>query len=472
MSNYYEQVAANRFGHAVFKSLGLPTPVSLQRGDAACDQANRVLIHLPASSTLLTPILELFSKRHPRAKLCAQSMPAERVCTLASELDLEIQQADLGSESSDGPFHAMLFDATTLQSTEELLALHRFFQPAMRKLANSGRIIILGHPPGNASNSEAAAVSQALEGFCRSIAKEVGKRGATANLIQVADGADPLMAPALRFLLSPRSAYVDGQVIRVSASKLRSLPDDAKTPLAGQTALVTGAARGIGAAIARTLASRGAQVIGIDVEPARADLERLATEIHGRTLIADITAADAAEQILAALGAAGQANIVVHNAGITRDKMLSNMPENWWTSTLDVNLGAVLRINQALLDAKAIPENGRIIGVSSMNGIAGQVGQSNYAASKAGTIGWVRRLAEELQDQKITVNAVAPGFIETQMTDAIPLMTREIGRRMNSLSQGGKPIDVAEAIAFFADPESSGINGNILRVCGQCVVGA
>lgn len=470
MSNYYEQLAGNRFGQALFKSLGLPTPVPLRRGDAFSDISGRVLLHSAENSKLLAPIARVFARSSIEICASPQLIQAPAFSSATGKHGVNLRATD--PDTPTDRFAALVFDASTLRSVGDLVQLHHFFQPVIRQIAGSGRIILLGRSPEAATDAESAAVSQALEGFCRSIAKEIGKRGATANLIQVAEGAEHQIPSALDFLLSARSAYVDGQVIRVSQAEPPAPPADPHKPLAGQTALVTGASRGIGASIARTLHARGAKVIGLDVESAQAELEQLAAETGGSALLADITSATAPEQILAALQPTGGVQIVVHNAGITRDKMLANMPEAWWTSTLDVNLGAVLRINRALLDAQAIPEHGRIIGVSSMNGIAGQVGQSNYAASKAGTIGWVRRLAAELQERNITVNAVAPGFIETRMTDAIPLMTREIGRRMNSLSQGGKPVDVAEAIAFFADPASSGINGNVLRVCGQCVVGA
>jgi 3-oxoacyl-[acyl-carrier protein] reductase len=147
------------------------------------------------------------------------------------------------------------------------------------------------------------------------------------------------------------------------------------------------------------------------------------------------------------------------------------MKEDGWRSTIAVNVTAPERITAELLDQKLIKPNGRIIGIASIAGIAGNVGQTNYGASKAGVIGFVESLAPRLSDS-ITVNAVAPGFIETQMTAKIPLATREAGRRMNSLSQGGLPVDVAEAIAWFASPGSSAVNGNVVRVCGQSLLGA
>ena len=119
-----------------------------------------------------------------------------------------------------------------------------------------------------------------------------------------------------------------------------------------------------------------------------------------------------------------------------------------------------------------LAENGRVVGLSSMAGIAGNRGQTNYAATKAGMIGLTEALAPKLGERGITINAVAPGFIETKMTEAIPLATREVGRRLNSLYQGGQPVDVAETIAYFASPASNAVTGNTLRVCGQAMLGA
>jgi 3-oxoacyl-[acyl-carrier protein] reductase len=146
-------------------------------------------------------------------------------------------------------------------------------------------------------------------------------------------------------------------------------------------------------------------------------------------------------------------------------------PERW-DAVLDVNLSAQERLNEALLGDDLIGEGGRIVTVSSIGGIAGNRGQTNYGASKAGVIGIVETLAPELARRGATINAVAPGFIETQMTAAMPLVVREGGRRMNSLAQGGLPIDVAETIAWFASPASGGVNGNVVRVCGQSLIGA
>ncbi len=284
----------------------------------------------------------------------------------------------------------------------------------------------------------------------------------------VAPDAHDQLDSTLRFFLSPKSAFVSGQVVRVGTGQLVS--NDPTAPLAGKVALVTGAARGIGAAIAETLARDGAKVIGVDVPQNANYLRKVMSSIGGSELLLDVTAIDAPQRIAAA--ADEGLDIVVHNAGITRDKRLANMRTDVWDAVLDVNLRAPERITTHLLESGALRDGASVIGVSSIAGIAGNNGQTNYATSKAGVIGLVQALAPRLGERQIRINAVAPGFIETEMTARVPFMIREVGRRLNSLQQGGLPIDVAETIAWFADPASAGVTANVVRVCGQSLLGA
>ena len=199
--------------------------------------------------------------------------------------------------------------------------------------------------------------------------------------------------------------------------------------------------------------------------------EKVANDIGGRALQLDLTAADAPERLAGHLS--GPLDVLVHNAGITRDKTLGGMDAERWELVIAINLSAEERINAELLARDGLlREDGRIVCVSSMSGIAGNAGQTNYATSKAGVIGMVEAMAPVLAGRAATINAVAPGFIETQMTAAMPVGPREAGRRMNSLSQGGLPVDVAETIAWLAAPDSTGLNGNVIRVCGQSLIGA
>jgi len=378
--------------------------------------------------------------------------------------------ADLGPRAGNGGerVKALVFDATGISDSTELVELQRFFHPNVKRVEPSGRVVVLGTPPAGLSPRTATA-QRALEGFTRSLGKEIG-RGIAVQLVYVAPGAEGAAESTLRFLLTPRSAYVSGQVIEVGEPVADPGEVDWASPLAGKTVLVTGASRGIGAAIATTLRRDGADLVLLDVPALSEDLAAVASRLGAKTIEADITEADAPAQIADSL--ADGVDVVVHNAGVTRDRTIAKMPEDRWAELMEVNLSSAERIDEELLSRGLLRDNGRIVCVSSMSGIAGNSGQTNYATSKAGVIGRVESMAAEMAERGATINAVAPGFIETQMTAKMPIALREAGRRMNSMSQGGKPVDVAETIAWFANPASAGVNGNVVRVCGQSMLGA
>jgi 3-oxoacyl-[acyl-carrier protein] reductase len=441
MADRYSQVVNAPLVGTIAKQLGLPQPVALDRY-----QEGRPVIAGP-----------VLSDGAPAGRLTKQ---------IAAVLD-SVKAERAGAE---GKAKALVFDATGIADSTELVELQRFFYPAVGRLQRSGRVVVLGTPPEEAGSVPAHIAQRALEGFTRSLGKEIGGRGSTAQLVYVEPGAEDQLESTLRFLLSPRSAYVSGQVIRIGVGVAPSPKIDWERPLEGKVALVTGASRGIGASIADTLARDGAEVVGLDIPPMAADLKAVTEAIGGRSIELDITAEDAPETIASELS--GGVDVVVHNAGVTKDRTIAKMPEERWSQLMEINLSSEERINDALLGKKLLNGNGRIVCVSSMSGIAGNSGQTNYAASKAGVIGMVESMAPEMARRKATINGVAPGFIETQMTGAMPIGPREAGRRLSSLSQGGLPVDVAETIAWFAGPASTGVNGNVVRVCGQNLLGA
>ena len=388
--------------------------------------------------------------------------------------DYELVGDNLGGRWADR-FGGLLFDATGITAPAGLHVLHDFFTPLLRNVGPSGRVVVVGTTPDATGSVDERIAQRALEGFTRSLAKEM-QRGATVSLVYLSPDAKPAatgLESTLRFLLSAKSAYVDGQVFYVGAAD-STPPADWDKPLDGKVAIVTGAARGIGATIAEVFARDGAKVVAVDVKGAAEALEQTAAKVGGTALTLDVTADDAVDRIAAHLREHydGHADVLVNNAGITRDKLLANMDDARWDSVIAVNLLAPQRLTQGLVDNGSIGEGGRIIGLSSMAGIAGNRGQTNYAATKAGMIGLTQALAPVLAEKNITINAVAPGFIETKMTAAIPLANREVGRRINSLNQGGEPVDVAETIAYFASPASNAVTGNVVRVCGQSWLGA
>jgi 3-oxoacyl-[acyl-carrier protein] reductase len=448
-TDLYSQIVHSAPGSFLAKQLGVPQPETLRRyrpGDA------------PLAGTLL---------------IGGEGRIVEPLRAALAE-DYDVVSNNLGGRWADS-FGGLVFDATGITEPAGLKALYKFFTPLLRNLGPSGRVVVVGTTPEETGSAHERIAQRALEGFTRSLGKEL-RRGATVALVYLSATAKPAVTgleSTVRFILSGKSAYVDGQVFRVGAAD-SAPPADWDRPLDGKVAIVTGAARGIGATIAEVFARDGAKVVCIDVEGASDALSQTASKVGGTALTLDVTADDAVDKITGHLREAhgGRADILVNNAGITRDKLLANMDEARWDSVIAVNLLAPLRLTEGLVDNGTIGEGGRVIGLSSMAGIAGNRGQTNYAATKAGMIGLTEALARVLAEKAITINAVAPGFIETKMTEAIPLATREVGRRLNSLYQGGLPVDVAETIAYFASPASNAVTGNTIRVCGQAMLGA
>ena len=367
-----------------------------------------------------------------------------------------------------------MFDASGIRCTDQATELYQFFHNNISRLPRCGRVVIIGQQPDNINDVEHAIAQRGLVGFIKSVAKEIGRKGATANLLYLNGFGHKGLAAPLRFFLSAGCAYTNGQVVDLTTPVIDISPEhNWQQPLLGKAVVVTGAARGIGLAISQVLARDGAVVIGVDVPQAQQQLQQAMSEINGIALALDITTDDAPQQLIDCCTQQEQRLLgLVHNAGITRDKMLSRMSEQQWQLLIDINIGSIQRINQAFLATQMLDQGGRIIGVASISGIAGNLGQSNYAYSKSAVIGMVDSMASVCAERGITINAVAPGFIETQMTAKIPFATRQFGRRLCSLSQGGLPQDVAEVVAFYLSPQASGINGNTVRVCGQNLMGA
>lgn len=470
MADIYQSILSTPIGRQFLNAVNLPVPVELERHCQTQTSfiTGNVLIGGAAGGRLDDVITKTLADSTATVQL-GQTCPARESASKAAEKNqLSVTLIDPNAEAVR--FKGLVFDATGIEDSSQLRALYDFFHPVIKKMLDSGRIVVLGLPPESCKSPAQQIAQRALEGFTRSVAKEVGKKGATCNLIYVAKTAEKQAEGALRFFLSPKSAFVDGQVLRVSKAKFDNNGFNWSLPLKDKVALVTGASRGIGAAIAEVLARDGAKVICLDVPASSNDLNKVAEQIGGSALALDITSSDTPAKLVEYFS--NGVDIIVHNAGVTRDKTLGGMPDHFWDMVININLSAEERINDKILEAGKLNAGGRIVCVSSMSGVAGNFGQSNYATSKAGVIGMVDAMASVLNKQEATINAVAPGFIETQMTAAMPMATREAGRRLNSLKQGGLPVDVAEAIAFFASPAAAGVNGNTIRVCGQNLIGA
>lgn len=486
MASPLERVFYSGPGQALAGKFGLTEPEALRRGR-----------DLPQGSVVL-------------ASLTGSTLAADTLALLKVPASEALRDEAAEPPSYSPKIGAIVVDARGLARLSQLEGLRAVLRPAMKGLQRSGRVILIADD--EVSSLEASAVRQGLDGINRTIGKEL-RHAATSNLIYVRpDTTAADLTSTMSFLLEGRSAFVDGQSWKVAA-KTAEPPEPSKTPepskvpepvegplakstdpapkipepvegsptprpLTGKIVVITGAARGIGAQIATVAAREGATVVCVDVPQAGEALAEVANRLRGTALQLDITAADAGERIAAQVasryGTAARIHGIVHNAGITRDKLLANTDATRWAQVLEVNLAAQLRINPILLDHRpgGLADDGRIVSIASTSGIAGNRGQANYAASKAGVVGLVRAFAPELAERGITVNAVAPGFIETDMTARIPFVQREVFRRTNSLGQGGSPIDVAETICYFLEPASAGVSGQIVRVCGQNLVGA
>jgi len=238
--------------------------------------------------------------------------------------------------------------------------------------------------------------------------------------------------------------------------------------LSGEVVLVTGASRGIGAAIADLLAARGAKVVGTATSQAGADAISARLAPHGGTgRVLNVTDGAAVEAVVDDIAKTfGPVSVLVNNAGITRDQILMRMKDEDWDAIIDTNLSSVYRTSKAVMRGMMKARKGRIINIASVIGLTGNAGQSNYAAAKAGIIAFSKSLAKEIGSRGVTVNVVAPGFIQTDMTDGLPDDAKQALMAQIALGRLGSPADIAEAVAFLAGPAEAYITGETLHVNG------
>lgn len=471
MSDFLLELGQNKTARQIIKRLGLPIPMPQRLARAEGPLTERELEGQVVAYQAGPGAALAGAVAGTLARAGATAMVAD-LAPFAEPGEAWGRPPRLLDEASAGD--ALVFDASGLAHPGELRALYDFFHPRLGDLARCGRVVVLGRPPLGTADASAAATQQALDGFVRSVAREIGGKGATAQTVFVAEGAEERLGPVLRFLLSRRAAFMTGQPLLVDATAAAAPAHPTTRPLHGKVALVTGGARGIGEATAQRLAEEGAHVVVLD-RPADDGLaSRVARELGGSPLLVDVAEAGAAEEIARRLQADhGGVDVIVHSAGVTRDKTLGKMSEAQWDQAVGINLGASIAITEACARGGGpLRDHGRVVLLSSVAGVAGNFGQTNYAASKAGVIGYARALARVVAGRGITVNAIAPGFIETRLTAAVPLVTREVGRRMAALGQAGTPRDVAELCTFLASPGSDGVTGQVVRLCGGNLLGA
>ena len=363
--------------------------------------------------------------------------------------------------------NTLVVDGRNVSNATALKLIFNQLQEGVKSIKANGKVLIYSVQPELLEDVHHSTYQRALEGISRSLAKELGGRGTTVNLVKLQPNVDLNNYETVEeFFTSGRSAFITGQaVIANDATK-------SGRELSEKICVVTGGAGGIGSATVKRLASEGATVVIADMPQMEERAKSLLSD-KVSFLGADLTDEVARKTLLATIKEKhGRIDVLVNNAGITRDKTLKNMPEHYWDSLIAINLTAVINLTEDALAMGLIPEGGRIISTSSISGIAGNFGQTNYTATKAALIGYSASKSKELKAKGITINAIAPGYIETDMVKTMPLTTRIFAERLTSLAQAGKPEDIAEAMAFLAHPGAESINGQVLRVCGGSFLGA
>lgn len=363
--------------------------------------------------------------------------------------------------------NALVIDGRNVSNSSALKNVFNELQAGVKNINSNGKVLMYSVQPELLTDVHHSTYQRALEGIIRSLAKELGGRGTTVNLVKLPPNVDlKNYATVKEFFTSGRSAFITGQAISANeASK-------SGRELSEKICLVTGGAGGIGSATVKRLAAEGATVVIADMPQMEERAKSLLSD-KVSFLGADLTDESARKQLLETVKSKhGRIDVLINNAGITRDKTLKNMPEHYWDQLIAINLTAVINLTEDALAMNLISEGGRIISTSSISGIAGNFGQTNYTATKAALIGYSASKSKELKAKGITINAIAPGYIETDMVKTMPLMTRIFAERLTSLAQAGKPEDIAETMAFLAHPGAESINGQVLRVCGGSFLGA
>ena len=363
--------------------------------------------------------------------------------------------------------NALVVDGRNVSNATALKALFDQLQAGVKNIKANGKVLIYAIQPDLLKDVHHSTYQRALEGISRSLAKELGGKGTTVNLVKLPPNVElKNYATVQEFFTSGRSAFITGQAVAANEATKSG------RELSEKICVVTGGAGGIGSATVKRLASEGATVVIADMPQME---ERAISLLSDKVsfLGADLTDEAARKNLLETIKKKhGRIDVLVNNAGITRDKTLKNMPEHYWDQLIAINLTAVINLTEDALAMGLIPHGGRIISTSSISGIAGNFGQTNYTATKAALIGYSASKSKELKAKGITINAIAPGYIETEMVKTMPLMTRIFAERLTSLAQAGKPEDIAEAMAFLAHPGAESINGQVLRVCGGSFLGA
>lgn len=444
----------------------------------------------PSLKRRVSPVSKGLVPAFPTTSNVLDSMSTQVVSLSdTDDADSEIRAAQVrdiiaaagGMPANSTKTNSVICDARGIRNPENLTLLQSKLQEPISKLSRNGRVVVITNNPATFVGRDAvasAASAAGLHGFVKSLAKEFAPKGVTANTIAISEGADACqgLAGPLNFFLSNRSSFITGQSLKLTNNTLFRINDrpEEMFSLRGKRVVLTGASRGIGAYTAKLFKAEGADLLLVDHPSMEKALSEFAGKLMCPSLVLDVADANTPSALkVGILNSFGdhRVDVVIHNAGITRDKSYKNMTPDLFKSVIDVNLSSIIRMDNMLF-SDCLRPGSRMVYLSSISGIAGTFGQTNYSCSKAGVMGYVSSLGATVGDHGVGVNAVAPGFIETEMTGKIPLVIRNVGRHMNALLQGGYPVDVAEALLFLSTPAAVGLNGNTLRVCGNHLLGA
>ena len=362
--------------------------------------------------------------------------------------------------------------------------LYTIGHAAANSLPFNSRVIFVLPSPSRAQchNPSVQVARAAIQGFMRSLSKELGRKGTTVHVLDENGATPDEVAGVVAYFAGPRSAYLDAVALTLTGSgggvptAYQPGVGAERETLAGKVAVVTGGGRGIGAAICEQLAREGAAVMVNDLAQGESAAARVLARLRDQGhkvafCAADVATPEGAQKLADATKAAfGHADIIVNNAGITRDRTIKKMDFERWQLAVRVNLIAQLYVTEALLPI--MRDGGRIVNLSSVAGIAGNFGQTNYSAAKAGVVGFTANAAERLRERNIAVNAMAPGFIRTRLTDRMPFINREMAKQLTALIQAGEPSDMADVVVFLAGPDGGAVNGCVIRADGGMAVGA
>lgn len=389
----------------------------------------------------------------------------------------------LPKKDAPGPRSKIVFihtlDLDQSKSEESVLEIledyYKTGHAAANLLVPGSRLLFLVPPSSHNQDAPQKMALAALGGFFRTLSKEFGKKGITVHVVESWPSVHPgHCARIATYLSGPRSSFLTALWVKANRNP-ELIPLNNTGLLHGKTAIITGAARGIGASIAEAFAAEGA-AIGLNDLPnsekaAAKTLKSLRKQgVRTAFLPFNVATEKGAQDMAQAIREEfGSVDIIVNNAGITRDRTIKRMSQENWSLAVDVNLGAQLHVTKAL--DSLIRDGGSVINLSSVMGIAGNFGQTNYSAAKAAVIGLTEVLAERWSSREINVNALAPGFIETRMTSAMPLINREMAKQLTALLQPGLPKDVADLATFLASPLGASITGQALRVDGGMAIG-